>query len=57
MQSQLRGQKNKMNLNFSLKVSKQKEEVHLGKGILLVGIKMNKDKQRGTERNPVAVYG
>lgn len=43
MQSQLRGQKNKMNLNFSLKNSKQKEGVQLGKWILLVEIKMNKD--------------
>lgn len=43
MQSQLRGQKNKMNLNFSLKNGKQKKEVHLGKLILLVEIKMNKD--------------
>lgn len=43
MQSQLRGQKNKINLNFSLKSSKQKEEVQLGKWILLVEIKMDKD--------------
>lgn len=44
MQSQLRDQKNKTNLNFSLKDSKQKKEVHLGKWILLVEVKMNKDK-------------
>lgn len=49
MQPQLGGQKNKMNLNFSLKDSKQKE-VHLGKRILLVEIKMNKDKWGKTWR-------
>lgn len=38
-----------MNLNFSLKDSKQKE-VRLGKRILLVEIKMNKDKRGKTWR-------